>query len=566
MKAQMKQRLFVFLTIVLVLGAASLATAVPATAQATSTCGQWDLVSLVNGTYIYQQNEWNSTLTQCANVGPNAQFSITTANFSNGGGSPATYPSLYKGCHPFGGETPNQGICTSNSNMPILVSNVTGATTSVSGSGSSSIYDFAYDLWFTSNGSVQGRPNGGTELMIWLNYAGSIQPFGSQIATATIGGATWDVWAGNQGWNTISYRRQTHTNSVSNLDLRPFFNDAVSRGYLSNSAYLMDIEMGYEIWSGGQGLAISSFSASVSGSACTTCGGATITPVPTVGPSPTPYPAGNGTGLLGQYYDNMDFTNLLVTRVDPTVNFNWTGGSPDPSIGADTFSARWTGQVQPRYTGAVTFYAASDDGSRLWVNNTLVVDNWVDHETTEKSGSITLVAGQKYDLRLEYYENGGDADVVLSWSNPAQAKQVIPQTQLYPAASNITPTVGPSNTPTRTSTRTFTPTRTNTPGGPTATRTRTPTNTATGGGGGTACSPVNATITAPFTYDGSGTFCWQTSNLGSYINSWNLASLTVNGVDYTNKYVFTSALPAKINGYWYVYYVGNYAWSHFEAK
>ncbi len=105
-------------------------------------------------------------------------------------------------------------------------------------------------------------------------------------------------------------------------------------------------------------------------------------------------------------------------------------------------------------------------------------------------------------------------------------------------------------------TSTFTPT-------PTPTRTFTPTPTGTGG---LACSPVTASIAAPFTYDGAGTFCWQTSNLGSYINSWNLSSLIINGVDYTNKYVLTSSLPAKINGYWYVSYVGNYAWSHFEAK
>jgi hypothetical protein len=112
---------------------------------------------------------------------------------------------------------------------------------------------------------------------------------------------------------------------------------------------------------------------------------------------------------------------------------------------------------------------------------------------------------------------------------------------------------GPSLTPTRT------------PTGPTPTRTRTPSAT-TPAPGGSTCSPVTATITAPFTKDGAGTFCWQSSNLGSFINSWNLAKLTVNGVDYTNKYTFTSALPAKINGYWYISYVGNYAWSHLEAK
>ncbi|MEH2026811.1 PA14 domain-containing protein, partial [Nostoc sp.] len=57
-----------------------------------------------------------------------------------------------------------------------------------------------------------------------------------------------------------------------------------------------------------------------------------------------------GDGLKAEYYDNIDFTNLKVTRTDPTVNFIWGAGSPDPSIGADTFSARWTGQVEAKYS------------------------------------------------------------------------------------------------------------------------------------------------------------------------------------------------------------------------
>ncbi|MBN2117752.1 MAG: carbohydrate binding domain-containing protein, partial [Anaerolineales bacterium] len=81
-----------------------------------------------------------------------------------------------------------------------------------------------------------------------------------------------------------------------------------------------------------------------------------------------------------------------------------------------------------------------------------------------------------------------------------------------------------------------------------------------------ACSPVDATITVPFTKDGAGTFCWQTSNLGSYINSWNLASLTVNGVDFTNRWVGSGSYPPAINGYWYISYRGNYPWSHFEVR
>ncbi|HEX2952893.1 MAG TPA: glycoside hydrolase family 9 protein [Bacillota bacterium] len=142
-------------------------------------------------------------------------------------------------------------------------------------------------------------------------------------------------------------------------------------------------------------------------------------------------PNGTGTGLKGEYFDNMDFTNLKLTQTDATVDFNWAGGTPDPSIGADTFSVRWSGQVEPKYSETYTFYASHDDGVRVYVNNHLVINNWTDHAAVEDSGTIALIAGQKYDIRMEYYENGGDASANLSWSCPSQAKQIIPQTQLY---------------------------------------------------------------------------------------------------------------------------------------
>ncbi len=82
---------------------------------------------------------------------------------------------------------------------------------------------------------------------------------------------------------------------------------------------------------------------------------------------------------------------------------------------------------------------------------------------------------------------------------------------------------------------------------------------------GTACSPVNATISAPFSFDGVGTFCWQSSNLGGYVNSWNTTSVTLNGVNITNVYVAASSYPAQISGYWYVAYNSTVAWGHFEA-
>jgi hypothetical protein len=155
---------------------------------------------------------------------------------------------------------------------------------------------------------------------------------------------------------------------------------------------------------------------------------------------------GAGTGLTGQYYDNPDFTSLKLTRIDPAVDFDWAAGSPDPSLGVDTFSVRWTGQVEAPVSGTYTFYTVTDDGARLWVNNQLLIDKWIDQPATEWSGTMALTAGQKYDVKLEYYENGSDASAHLLWSAGALAKQPIPQDRLYPSSGpDGTPPAAPRN-------------------------------------------------------------------------------------------------------------------------
>ncbi|MBV8880182.1 MAG: hypothetical protein JO332_09480, partial [Planctomycetaceae bacterium] len=78
-------------------------------------------------------------------------------------------------------------------------------------------------------------------------------------------------------------------------------------------------------------------------------------------------------------------------------------------------------------------------GIRLWVNGVQVINNWTDHPPTENSGAIGLTAGQKVDLKMEFYENGGGAVAKLLWSGPSTGKQVIPTSQLYPASGGSTP-------------------------------------------------------------------------------------------------------------------------------
>src|SRR4051812_49093550 len=75
-----------------------------------------------------------------------------------------------------------------------------------------------------------------------------------------------------------------------------------------------------------------------------------------------------GNGLAAVYFNNADLTGSTVSRTDATVNFNWAGAKPANTIAGDTFSVRWTGQVQANYSQTYTFSTVSDDGVRLWVN------------------------------------------------------------------------------------------------------------------------------------------------------------------------------------------------------
>jgi len=139
-----------------------------------------------------------------------------------------------------------------------------------------------------------------------------------------------------------------------------------------------------------------------------------------------------GGGLKGSYYKGMEFSNLVLTRMDPQIDFNWGTGQPDPLVDANQFSVRWVGQVEAAFTETYTFYTMSDDGVRLWIDGQLLVDNWTSHSATENKGTIDLMAGQVYSLEMEYYEDLDDAVAELRWKSPRTPRQLIPQGALSP--------------------------------------------------------------------------------------------------------------------------------------
>lgn len=245
------------------------ASAQAAPADGGSSCEQWDTIPLQSGEYTLQTNEWNSTAPQCVTATGGTAWSVSTANFNlTTAGPPATYPSIYKGCH--------WGACTTGSNLPIQVSDLASATTSWDTTQvPSGAYDVAYDLWTNSTPTTIGQPDG-SEIMIWLNSRGGVQPFGSKTGTSTAAGHNWDVWTGQQtSWKIISYVLQGGGTSFSGLDVKALLADAVSRGSVNPAHYLIDAEAGFEIWQGGQGLATNSFSFDATAADGTGTGGGT---------------------------------------------------------------------------------------------------------------------------------------------------------------------------------------------------------------------------------------------------------------------------------------------------
>lgn len=151
---------------------------------------------------------------------------------------------------------------------------------------------------------------------------------------------------------------------------------------------------------------------------------------------------GDGTGLTGNYFNGVNFNTPVGTRVDPIVSFYWGEGSPMNGVSNDSYSIRWEGYVQPHFTEKYTFYVTSDNGRRVWINDQLVIDKWIDDWGVTYSGDIELEAGEKYTIKVEYFENGGGAECHLEWSSPSQARQIVPQSQLFPLEEEVITGVG----------------------------------------------------------------------------------------------------------------------------
>lgn len=124
-------------------------------------------------------------------------------------------------------------------------------------------------------------------------------------------------------------------------------------------------------------------------------------------------------GLKGEYYSGKDFNVKVFTRIDPQIDFNWRmGTAPAPNMNPEVYSVRWTGRLQAPVSGTYTFSAMVDDGIRVWVGNIKILDAWGMHDSEGFSGKVTLDAGKKYDLKVEYFNGMREGEIHLLWETP----------------------------------------------------------------------------------------------------------------------------------------------------
>ena len=359
------------LTALFVLAALLILPSTDAHAASTSLCAS-QTASVGGGTYIVQNNEYDSSASECVTTDGGADFAVANSGIANAtNGSPGAYPSIYQGCH--WGQCSSGGLSSDPIQESALAKGEVTTSWSTTQPGGNNAYDVAYDIWFNKTATTTGQPNC-TEIMVWLNHDGSVQPFGSQVATGVnVGGTSYSVWEGGQStWDTVTYDMTSPATSVSGLDLQPIAQDAVSRGYMSASCYLIDVEAGFELWQGGAGLATNSFSVSTNGSGT---GGS------------TPPPTGGGGGSAG-------------CTAAYTVTNSWSGGFQGQvtvtagSSPVSGWKVEWT-------------YPATETINNLWNGTYTQSGNAVQVSNANYNGS--LAAGASTTFGFTANDNGSDA-------------------------------------------------------------------------------------------------------------------------------------------------------------
>ncbi|MDX3745690.1 GH12 family glycosyl hydrolase domain-containing protein [Streptomyces sp. AK08-02] len=309
---------------------AALLTAAPASQADTTICEAFGTTT-IQGRYVVMNNRWGTSAAQCISV-TDSGFRVTQADGSvPTNGAPKSYPAVYNGCH--------YTSCSPGTNLPARIGSIASAPSGISYSYvSGAAYDAAYDIWLDPTPRTDGVNR--TEIMIWFNRVGSVQPVGSPVGSATVAGRQWQVWSGNNGSNDVLSFVAPSAIDSWNFDVMDFVRQAVSRGLAQDNWYLTSVQAGFEPWQNGAGLAVTSFSSSVNLGGGTGGGGGGT------GGSPACKVAYGTNVWQGGFTADVTVTNTGSSPVDAwKLGFTLPAGQKVTSV--------WSAEISPS-SGAVT--------------------------------------------------------------------------------------------------------------------------------------------------------------------------------------------------------------------
>lgn len=158
------------------------------------------------------------------------------------------------------------------------------------------------------------------------------------------------------------------------------------------------------------------------------------TPASDNGPAFTRVLAPDRSGLKAEYFADRQLTTLNLIRFDPNIDFHFhPENPPDPSMSPEG-SIRWTGMLEPRFSEDYRFHIEAHRRVRLWIADKLVIDQWKGEGGEFSSDKISLAAGKKVAIKLEYTSPNGFMSCHLRWSSKSQPRDIIP-----PEAFSIAP-------------------------------------------------------------------------------------------------------------------------------
>jgi hypothetical protein len=426
--------------------------------SAQTVCGNGTVSNLGNSNqYMFLGDQWNGSFTyvdQCVQVtnsttppptslsgtgaGPSTNY--VSGTFDNTTDTPSDYPDFLYGAF--------QGSSTSNTQLPMAVTNITGSSPKydvlsgenvVEPSGYNN--DMAYDIWFnTYAGTPTNANTTGTELMIWVQHnggAGTISGGPTYSFTDPTTGQGWTAYTGTNtgncncsgtGSQVISFVRNNSDGPTpaggltEALNLDDFFTEALNVGQIQSSWYLTAVEFGTEIWIGGPGLEVNNFWVNV-----VPAGGGTTTEGP-YGGTPAAIP---GTVLAENYDTGGQGVAYNVSSTNGTDNGYRSQGvdletASSPATGNDlgwSAAGQWfkyTVNVSTAGTYTVSFLVAAESaisdafhlsnssGTNL-TGSVAVPDTGGWQTWTTATATVTLPAG-KQTLTLNEDNTGWNID------------------------------------------------------------------------------------------------------------------------------------------------------------